>query len=101
MPKILITNPIHADVRARLEAVGGCATTQPWTPAHWGAAGRVMGFRPTVSTRLQRGVVAWAGFDGYDVALRRGLDEHRAGPARRRGNGHWSGDLAGAQCPPG
>lgn len=83
MPKILITNPIHADVRARLEAVGAVdmnQDTEPWTPAQLAArlqeADAMMGFMTdrVDSELLQRAprlqVVACAlkGFDSYDVA---------------------------------
>ena len=83
MPEILVTNPIHPEVLARLEAVGRVRVNtdaEPWTPAELAARARhadaIMGFMTdTVDAGLLAAaphlrVVACAlkGFDSYDVA---------------------------------
>lgn len=81
-PTIVVTNPIHDEVRTRLEAVGRVqmnTTPEPWTPDQ--LAGRVhdadalMGFMtdcvdaPLLAQAPRLRVVACAlkGFDSYDV----------------------------------
>lgn len=81
-PKIVVTNPIHAEVRERLEAVGRVemnADAEPWTPAQLAArvrdADALMGFMtdcvdaPLLAQAPRLRVVACAlkGFDSYDV----------------------------------
>lgn len=81
-PKILVTNPIHAAVRARLETVGDVEMNpqvEPWTAAELAERARgvhaVMGFMTdrvdaaTLAGAPGLRVVACAlkGFDNYDV----------------------------------
>ncbi|MCZ8030775.1 MAG: NAD(P)-dependent oxidoreductase [Rubrivivax sp.] len=81
-PKILVTNPIHAAVRVRLEAVGDVEMNhevEPWNPAQLAARARgahaMMGF---MTDRVDAALLAKApslrvvacalkGFDSYDV----------------------------------
>jgi phosphonate dehydrogenase len=80
--KILVTNPIHAEVQARLETVG-CVEintdTAPWTPAQLAArvreADAMMGFMTDrvdsalleQAPRLRVVACALKGFDSYDA----------------------------------
>lgn len=81
-PKIVVTNPIHPEVRARLEAMGSVEMnpdSEPWTPAQLAErvrdADALMGFMtdrvdaPLLAQAPRLRVVACAlkGFDSYDV----------------------------------
>jgi phosphonate dehydrogenase len=82
VPNIVITNPVHDAVRARLEAVGRVemnSSTEPWTPAQLALrmrdADAMMGFMTDCvdhallarSPRLRVVACALKGFDSYDV----------------------------------
>lgn len=81
-PKILVTNPIHATVRERLDAVGDVDMNddvEPWTPAQLAERARdaqaMMGFMTdrvdaallAKAPRLRVVACALKGFDSYDV----------------------------------
>lgn len=83
MPRIVVTCPIHAEVRARLEEVGEVemnTAITPWTPAQLAArlhsAEAMMGFMTDrvdaellrQAPRLRVVACALKGFDNYDVA---------------------------------
>ena len=82
-PKIVVTCPIHAGVRERLEGSGRVemnTATEPWTPAQLAArihdADAMMGFMTDCvdasvlarAPRLRVVACALKGFDSYDVA---------------------------------
>lgn len=81
-PTIVVTNPIHAEVRARLQAVGQVemnTEVEPWTPAELAervaGADALMGFMTdrvdaallAQAPRLRIVACALKGFDSYDV----------------------------------
>mgnify|MGYP000254971794 CR=1 FL=1 len=83
VPKILVTCPIHADVRERLEAVGRVemnTAIEPWTPAQLAIrirdADAMMGFMTDCvdaamlaeAPRLRIVACALKGFDSYEIA---------------------------------
>ena len=82
-PVIVVTNPIHAEVRERLEALGRLEMNpdpEPWTPKEFArrmrSADAMMGFMTdrvdaallAQSPRLRIVACALKGFDSYDVA---------------------------------
>lgn len=82
-PVIVVTNPIHAEVRERLEAVGRLEMNpdpEPWTPeelaSRMRSADAMMGFMTdrvdaallSQCPRLRIVACALKGFDSYDVA---------------------------------
>lgn len=81
-PKILVTNPIHAEVEARLQSVGFVEVnrdTEPWTPQqlaeHAQDSDAIMGFMTdsvdaallAKTPRLRVVACALKGYDSYDI----------------------------------
>lgn len=81
-PRIIVTNPIHDEVRARLEAIGSVdmnTAIEPWTrgqlAARLSAADAMIGFMTdsidasllAAAPRLRIVACALKGFDSYDV----------------------------------